>query len=136
MPKLEDSPIQINAGDDRLVSRFVPFASSDSFRLGRNDNEEIFRINLDSGEITINSKYSTSEGAKAFWKAVIALRPLYPITINAGLISRLLPFSDSFRLVNGNEEICRITFDDGETTINPKYSASEAAKVFWDAVIA
>lgn len=119
-----------------MNSRFVPFSSSDSLRLGRDANEEICRITLDDGEITVNRKYSTSETGKAFWDSVIAVKPLYPITINPGLISCLLPFIDSFRLVNGSEEICRITFDDGETTINPKYSVPEAAKAFWDAVIA
>ena len=129
MSNLEDS-------DNQLTYRLVPLGR-DSFRLANGD-EEICRIALDEVDVTVNRKYSASENAKAFWDAVIALRPPHPVTINAAdiLRSRLQAFSDSFRLFNGQEEICRITFDDGEIRINSKYSVPEAAKGFWDAVIA
>ena len=129
MPNVKDN-------GEHLSYRLVPFAS-DSFRLANGD-EEICRITLDDRGVTVNRKYSASENAKAFWDAVIALRPPHPMTINASdiLSSRLQASSDSFRLVNGQEEICRVTFDDGEFGINSKYSIPEAAKAFWDAVVA
>jgi hypothetical protein len=122
--------------DNHLTYRLVPFGR-DSFLLANGD-EEICRIILDDGGVAVNRKYSASENAKAFWDAVTALRPPYPVTINAPdiLSSRLQAFADSFRLVNGQEEICRITFEDGEIRINSKYSASQAATAFWDAVVA
>jgi hypothetical protein len=121
--------------DSHLTYRFVPLGC-DSFRL-TNGNEEICRITLDDGGVTVNRKYSASEKAKAFWDVVIALRPPHPLTLNKPdvLSSRLQAFSDSFRLGNGQEEICRITFEDGEIRINSNYSASQAAEAFWNAVV-
>jgi hypothetical protein len=113
----------------------VPFGA-DSFRLAH-DNEEICRITLDDGAVTVNRKYCASKDAQEFWEAVNASKPAFPMTINAvEILSRKLPaFSDSFRLINAQEELCRIMFDNGEIRVNSKYSVTHVARVFWSALV-